>query len=64
MVRFMGALWILSSVILRKCMFLYYGFAYLFMASASRFSGHVPRQRSAVSGRFSPMSSMIVRHDR
>ncbi|KAF7845247.1 hypothetical protein G2W53_002152 [Senna tora] len=71
MARFMEGIWMLSStVFLRKCMHMYYEYAYLLMdmafllMSSLRFSGHVLRQTSSVSGRYSPMSSMIVRHDR
>ncbi|KAI4353508.1 hypothetical protein L6164_002453 [Bauhinia variegata] len=67
--RFKVALSMLSCVVLRKCMQVYHEYAYLFVDMAFilvtwiRFSGVVFRQSAAVSGRYSPMSSMITRQD-
>ncbi|KAL2337635.1 hypothetical protein Fmac_012081 [Flemingia macrophylla] len=67
MARFMS---MLSVVILRKCIHMYYEYAHLLLdlafvlVSSLTFSGLRFRPTEAVSGRVSPMTSMMGRPDR
>ncbi|KAJ7961125.1 hypothetical protein O6P43_016508 [Quillaja saponaria] len=68
MSRFMA---ILSSVILRKCTHMYHEYAILLwdlvsiLVSSIRFSGLVFRETTSLSpAMYSPMSSLLGRHDR
>ncbi|RHN59431.1 hypothetical protein MtrunA17_Chr4g0013221 [Medicago truncatula] len=60
----------LSTVILRKCIYIYHEYGYLLtgmvflLVSAVQFSSTAFRQTTVVSGRVSPMTSMMGRPDR
>ncbi|KAK7382299.1 hypothetical protein VNO80_01141 [Phaseolus coccineus] len=70
MARFMALVSMLSIVLLRKCIHIYNEYAHLLLdmafvfVSSVRFSGMRFRPTEAVSGRISPMTSMMGRPDR
>ncbi|ESW06601.1 hypothetical protein PHAVU_010G061000 [Phaseolus vulgaris] len=70
MARFMALVSMLSIVLLRKCIHIYNEYAHLLLdmafvlVSSVRFSGLRFRSTEAVSGRISPMTSMMGRPDR